>query len=154
MQNNNRMKQVEGLALAGKQVLYNPQMKGKLLTQLKPENPAQSAADVALSTILLVIQKGGANTPPDAIVPAGLVLVGDLLDYMEKADGIEVTEELTEQAIELFVQMALKAFTQGTGQPEQPAPAPAPAPGGAPAAQPAPGPTPAPAPTGLLGGAA
>lgn len=111
-----RMDKLQGLVLAGKKVLYDPSMKGKLLEGVTPEQPAKSAADVAATVMLLLIQKDAKGVAPDAVVPAGLVLVGEVLDFLSKAHGVEVDEAISEQAIGMFVNHMLGAFSD-QGQP-------------------------------------
>jgi hypothetical protein len=116
-QSNERMDKLQGLVLAGKKVMYDPSMKGKLLSGLRPEDPARSAADLAATLMMLIIQKDAGNVSPDLVVPAGLVLVGEALDFMAKSSDVEVTDDVSEQAVGMFVQNMLESFPQEGGQP-------------------------------------
>ena len=143
-----RMDKLQGLALAGKKLLYGDETNGKLLDGLDPANPAESAAQLAATVMMLLVQHKKEASPPDLIVPAGLVLVGEGLDVLEKTAQIEVTEEMSETAVGRFVNLMLETFNPEPSngpptvtEPDMAAPQP-----GAPApAQPAPAP-------GLLGG--
>ena len=147
-----RLSSVQKIVLAAKKVLYSEEMQGRMLKHLDPETPEKSAAEAALVVMGLLAHKSGGKMNPQSFVPAGLIVVADILDYMAKAFEVEITEEMTEAAIIQFTQGVLGLSENAPG--EEPAPPQATQPQTPPQAPQPPAPPPATPPqaTGLLGG--
>lgn len=83
------------VVLAGEKVMYSPQSHDMMIKQLKSsDNPAEAAGEgvAKLFAILLNQSKGTLNMR--AAIPAMTVLLCDVLDFMEKSMGVQVTPQL------------------------------------------------------------
>ena len=119
MQADPRIDGIKKLVFAGKKVLYSDQTQGKFLRQLDPNAPAESAAKVASVVVVLLVQQSQGQMTPDHVMPAGLILVGDLLDYMVKTFDIQIDDEVTKEAMRLFAEQMLDAFSGPAAADEQ-----------------------------------
>ena len=126
-----KMADMKRIVLAGKKALYSKETRDSLLQGLEP-TPESVGKTVAGVMALVLSQVGPEKAKPDLLIPAGVILVGDLLDFAAQAADVEVTEELGKASIVAFAQ----AMLDGTSQPPQAAPQPqaAPTPPGPPAA--------------------
>jgi len=118
-----KMKDMQRLVVAGKKVLYDETTRDKILAGLEPT--PESVGQTVMGVMGVVMsQVGPEKAKPDLIIPAGVMLVGDLLDFAAEAAGVEVTEELGKASIVAFAQAMMD---QTGGQAPAPEAAPAPA---------------------------
>jgi hypothetical protein len=88
-----KMKDMQRLVVAGKKVLYDETTREKTLAGLEPT--PESIGQTVMGVMGVVMsQVGPEKAKPDLIIPAGVMLVGDLLDFAAEAADVEVTEEL------------------------------------------------------------
>ena len=124
-----KMKDMQRLVVAGKKVLYDETTREKTLAGLEPT--PESIGQTVMGVMGVVMsQVGPDKAKPDLIIPAGVMLVGDLLDFAAEAADVEVTEELGKACIVAFAQ----AMMDQTGGQQAPTPEAAPMPPAAPAA--------------------
>jgi len=103
-----RLMKVQEIALAALRILYDEKMLDKFKPLMKGDDPVQAAAEVAYRLMLLVMMAAKMQMDPKNIIPAGTLLIGDVLDFIEKARGIKHTEEQADAAIELFVRKMME----------------------------------------------
>lgn len=107
-----KMFKIQKIVVAAQKLMYNP--KTKFIQSLEEGDPAQVAAKAAVSVMLILIQESQLKIDPSLIIPAGVIVVGDILDFLEQAGGVKHDENQVEQAVELFVKQIMAAV-----QPEQ-----------------------------------
>lgn len=109
-----RMKKVQNIALACQKMLYDSKLKDKFKPMLMDGNdPSEIAASVAHKLIMLSMIASKMEIDPNNVIPAGTIVVGDVLDFLEQARGIRHTDEQVELAIELFVRKMMDSVQGG-----------------------------------------
>lgn len=103
-----RLRNVQKMAMAGLKILYDEKMHQKFLPLLKGGDPVESAAEVAHRLMLLVMMAAKMEMDPKNVIPAGTLLIGDVLDFIQQARGITHTEEDVDRALELFVRKMME----------------------------------------------
>jgi len=139
-----KMDSMKRMVLACQKVIYTPPSSEKFLKYINPDDLPQSVGEVAALAITAIIDQGKMEgAPPDMVMPAGVTLVGDLLDYAKESFGVEVDDALTQEAIKAFltamvrgVQGAQALGQTGQSAPPEAAPQPPAAPPAAPQPQP------------------
>lgn len=136
-------KQFDRIVLAGMKLMYADQMEGYLREQIASGPPAQAAGQGAAKLLGVLQTKFNGTAPIEAMGPAGVVLVCEALDVLEKLGKAEVTPELVAEAMKeysaAYLQMlgitreklegmmgAAKQQDAPAAQAEQPAPSPQP----------------------------
>lgn len=109
---NARNEKVQQIILAAQKLMYSDKV--KFVESLGEGEPAQVAADAAVSVMLILIQESGFKIDPSLIIPAGTVVVGDILDFIGQAKDVEITEDIQYFALETFVKQMMEAV-QGEG---------------------------------------
>lgn len=97
------MQEVGQLVMAAQKVLYSEKTSKFIWQHIKTasKDPAKQAAAGALLALGVV---GGEvkNLNPETVVPAGVVLTADVLDFMSKVSGNEYDEAVHKRAITAF----------------------------------------------------
>lgn len=116
------MDKLKKIVVAGKMMLYSPKTSDQFSKYIDPNDLEHSAAVVVSLAMASLIQRGEAEAfPPDLVMPAGVVLVADYLDWLASATDTEVTEEMANGAVIAFAE-AMSEGVKGQGQqPAQPA---------------------------------
>lgn len=119
--------QIQKIALAAQKVMYSETTGKEFLKELRGDDVVQMAAKAATNVMMLLIAESKLKINPELIIPAGVMVIGDILDFIEQAKGIKHTEDQVESAIELFVKQMLSAVSpdQANQPPAQPANQPA-----------------------------
>lgn len=111
------MDRLKRIVLAGQAVLYDEKTSDGFIKHLDPDNLPQSVGMVTAMVMAILIDKGREKAvPPDLVIPAGALVANDLLDYACKLFDMEMSEELSMQAVQAFA----KAMQQGVAQSQQP----------------------------------
>lgn len=95
-------KAFDKIVLAGMKLMYSPQMEEHFITQATSGPPAQAAGQGAAKLVGLMLSKSKGTAPFAAMVPAGIVLLCECLDAMEKAGKAQVTPDLVAEAVKEF----------------------------------------------------
>lgn len=107
---------VHKIVLAAQHVMYAPEMRDKFIQSVKSKlavMPAPAAAALlAINLILVLIGQSGFKMNPQAIVPAGIMITGEILSFIEKATKVNITPEDSHKAIELFTKGILAKVSQ------------------------------------------
>lgn len=121
-----KMVDLQRLVIAGKKILYSAKTREKILAGLQP-TPESVGNTIAGVMGLILNQAGPDKAKPDLIVPAGVMLVGDLLKFLSETQDVEVTDELSKASIAAFAQVMVDQMgpAQQAQQPQQPAAQPA-----------------------------
>lgn len=112
--------QVQKIVLAAQKVMYSEKTGSEFLKMLQGEDVVKIAANAATNIMLILIAESKLKINPELIIPAGVIVIGDILDFIEKAKGTPHTEVQVEDAIEAFIQQVMAAMgTQKQGAQEQ-----------------------------------
>jgi hypothetical protein len=145
---------VQKLVSAGHQIMFSPQTRHMMQQQLQagPSNPEVIGAGIA-KLVALLYHESKKTAPVQALIPAGMLLLFDGLQFLSDAGAVQVTPQFlaqcTQAAGSALLQMLgvkpeqMQAAIDQARAKAQPAAAP-----GAPGAMP-----PAPAPRGIVGAA-
>lgn len=110
--------QVQKIALAAQKVMYGEKTGKEFMKSLQGDDVVSMTANAATNVMLLLISESQLKINPELIIPAGVVVVGDIMDFIEKARGIQHTDDDVEAAIEMFVKQIMSAVG-GDQQPQQ-----------------------------------
>lgn len=120
-----KMFQMKKIVLAAQKVLYGDKTRARFLKMMKGDDLVQIASNITTTIMLILISESRMKINPELIIPAGVIVIGDILDFVEKAKGAKHTEVQVEDSIEAFVKQIMSAVQkpqQSPGQqpPEQP----------------------------------
>lgn len=102
---------VARVSAAGQKMMYAPEMREMLVEEVSADRPVPLKLAHAVSGLMLMLdqQAKQGGIPQEAWFPAGLDLLGEAAEVLEKATGEPVTqEEFNEAARTMFVIMAKK----------------------------------------------
>lgn len=112
--------QVQKIVLAAQKVMYSEKTGSEFLKMLQGDDVVKIAANAATNIMLILIGESKMQINAELIIPAGVIVIGDILDFIEKAKGTPHTEVQVEDAIEAFIrQMMASMGAQEQGAPEQ-----------------------------------
>lgn len=112
---------IQKISLAAQKLMYDESTRGDFMKMLHGDDVVQIAANAATNVMLILIKESGFEMNKESIIPAGVVVIGDILDFLEQSKGFKHTEAQVEDAIEAFVKQMMSAVsgTQATQvQPE------------------------------------
>lgn len=99
-------KHIASIVKAAQHVMYSPETRkmflGRLKKQLQAKPPAEAAASTAVDIITLLAAQSQFSMNAKAIVPAGILITGEVLSFISKAFDKPVTEEVSNMAMQLF----------------------------------------------------
>lgn len=110
---------VQKIVLAAQKVMYSEKTGAEFRKMLQGDDVVQTAAKAATSVMLILISESKLQIDPQLIIPAGVVVVGDVLDFIEQAQGIKHDENQVEESVELFIKQIMQAVSPE--QPQEPA---------------------------------
>ena len=138
------MESFERVVLAGKKVMYSPQMEDTIKQELAGDGPIEKKLAFAVAGLIAMLDKQAKpRIPVQLIVPAAIELVHDAADFVKSAGlAPDITPEQVKTATQLVTMVVLKIYGANeqqiadamTGKAKQPAPAAAPEPAQPPAA--------------------
>lgn len=113
--------QVQKIVLAAQKVMYGEKTGSEFLKMLQGDDVVKIAANAATNIMLILIGESKLQVNAELIIPAGVIVIGDVLDFIEKAKGTPHTEVQVEDAIEAFIQQIMAAMgAQKQGAAQQP----------------------------------
>lgn len=112
--------QIQKIALAAQKVMYGEKTGKEFLKTLQGDDVVQMASKAATNVMMILIAESNLRINPELVIPAGVIVVGDILDFIEKAKGITHTEAQVEDAIEAFVTQMMAAVGKTPQQAQQP----------------------------------
>lgn len=98
------------IVLAGMKLMYAPQTEKMLRQQINSGEPPQAAGQGAAKVVGLLLAKSKGTAPFKAMIPAGIMLTCEALDFMEKAGKAQLTPELVSQAVQEFGSAVLQVI--------------------------------------------
>lgn len=114
------MKRVNKVVMAAQTIMYNPKTSKMFMKELQSSgsSPEERAGNSAAGVIAILMQEANGKMDPQTIVPAGVIIVADLMDFIEKTEELEFGEEENNAAIKIFLDKMVSAA--GGEQPQQP----------------------------------
>lgn len=113
-QQNPKQQMLGKLIQAAEKLMYSPKTRPLFMKLLDREGDRLDiAADAAVKVVLTIVDETKGQINPALIAPAGVAVTGDVLDFMQKTENLQVTEEMTHQAIKLFLQKLDAAVKAG-----------------------------------------
>lgn len=110
------MNSVQRVVLAAQKIMYSKQTHGFFMKQLDAfEDPREKAGMGALALIGILMKESGGKVDPRTVVPVGVILVADILDFIGKTTGQDFTEDDNKQAMVIFLQK-ITQLVGGGGQ--------------------------------------
>lgn len=96
---------------AGMKVLYDPESQAEIKQHLAGPGDMGTKLGEGIATIMLhMFQQSNATMPPNVMIPAGIFLVVDAADFLEKSGKYDISDADTGNAIQLMIQNLMKAF--------------------------------------------
>ena len=107
---------IERMVIAGRKIIYDPQTNQMLLEQFQ-NLPAGSDADRlaqgAASIMSMIAEQSKGPFPADAAMPAAVIIMADVADFLGEAGMIEVTDDLIAEATQALAGYMLKKLGIG-----------------------------------------
>lgn len=101
---------LQKVVLAGLKVMFSPQSHGLMQKQLQAPGPMpQKLGQGVAGLVCLLFQQSKRTIPPQLLIPAGVILMGHVVDFLKKAQQ-PVSGSDVGQGFELMVSEILRAF--------------------------------------------
>lgn len=98
---------------AAQKLMYSEKTRPLFLKLLEGKDKLDVASTAAVKVILTIVDETKGQLDPVLVVPAGVAIVGDILDFIEKTEGVEISTEQTHQAVQMFLQKIQQAIKNG-----------------------------------------
>ena len=131
------MEAFERVVLAGKKIMYSPQMEDTINQELAGEGPIEKKLAEAVAGLITILDRQAKpRIPVQLIIPAAIELVHDAADFVKSAGLVpDITPEQVKTATQLVTMVVLKVYGANeqqiadamTGRAKQAAAAPEPA---------------------------
>jgi hypothetical protein len=106
-----QMSAFERIVVAGEKIMYSPQTRHMLQSQLgKNGDPTEIAGEGVAKLMGIMLQKSKGTMPMKAAIPAAQVLLCEGLDFMEQAGLVQVSDEVIAQATKAMMAYLLQIF--------------------------------------------
>jgi hypothetical protein len=93
---------------AGMKVMFSEQTHSLFIKQLEAEGDiGENIGQGMAGMMLLLFQKSNQKMPPEIIIPAGMYLMMEGVDFLEKITGEEITPDILATASQVFIEMTL-----------------------------------------------
>jgi hypothetical protein len=102
----NQQQAIKQAVNAGMKMLFGKDTHNQLFDAIRPEDQVPLADELgagATNLMLLMYAHSKQTMPPDAIVPAGTILLAKACEFINESGMAAVTDEDYSQALELFV---------------------------------------------------
>lgn len=92
---------VQRIVLAGMKVMFSPETHHLMLQAIQTDSDPAHAVGMGVTQLLTLLWKESKGTMPiPALVPAGILLCCEGLDFMEKSGMIKVTPDIVDNAVQ------------------------------------------------------
>ena len=115
------MEQFERVVLAGKKVMYSPQMEDTIKEELAGDGPIEKKLAFAVAGLIAMLDKQAKpKLPVKVIVPAAIELLYDAADFISNAGlAPAITPEQLKTATQAMVMLVLKMYGSNDEQIKQ-----------------------------------
>lgn len=118
------MNRVNKVVMAAQRIMYGDKTSKTFMKQLQTagKTPEERAGMAAAGLIGMLMQQANGKMDPRALVPAGVILVADIMDFIAQTEGDEFGEEENNEAIKIFLEQLTQAAGGQQQEPAQEAP--------------------------------
>jgi hypothetical protein len=96
---------------AGMRVMFSEQTHDMMIEQLQQEGDfAQNVGNAIAGLMLLLFEKSNKTMPGEVIIPAGIYLLAQGADFIEKVTGEQVTPDVLATATQVMIDTLMKKF--------------------------------------------
>lgn len=96
---------------AGMKVMFSEQTHQFMIEELQKEGDlAQRIGEAIAGLMLLLYQKSNNTMPGEVIIPAGVYLLGQGADFLEKVTGEEITPDILAGAMQVMIETLSTKF--------------------------------------------
>lgn len=101
----------ERVVVAGMKVMFSKESHKFMLKEMQGQGPvAQRLGQGIAGLMLLLFKESNETMPPEVIIPAGIELLMQAVDFVRKTDMGEVSNKDIGDATEIMIQMILEKF--------------------------------------------
>jgi hypothetical protein len=96
---------------AGMKVMFSEQTHQFMIEELQQEGDlAQRIGEAISGLMLLLYQKSNNTMPGEVVIPAGVYLLGQGADFLEKVTGEEITPDILAGAMQVMIETLSTKF--------------------------------------------
>ena len=116
---------VQNIVKVAHVMMYSDKTKDQFMGELKAhlgsgDQPKLAAAQTALSVMTLLAHTSGYKMAQQAFIPAGIMIAGEILDFIGAIQNHKPSEKDAQDTIMLFIE-EVKKMASKAQQPQQPA---------------------------------
>ena len=121
---------IDNVVKAAHAFMYSNETKQHFMDELrihmKEGDPVSAAANTAVGVIMLLVSQSKFQMNQKAVIPAGIMIAGEILDFIYGSMGKKASEKDAHATIEMFIKLLQDAISKimagGQAQPDaQPA---------------------------------
>jgi len=102
----NQLEAYQKIVTAGLKLAYSDKLGKAMMTELsKAKDPVSEVVKGSVGIILVLYQQSGKTMPLEPIVPAGMALVLEGLDVLDKIGKIAINAETIDRATEDYIEL-------------------------------------------------
>jgi hypothetical protein len=99
------------VVVAGMKIMFSKETHGVMLKEMQKEGPvAQRLGQGVAGLMLVMVKESNETMPPQIIIPAGVELLMQAVDFMKKTDMAYPTNEEIGQAMQIMITTILEKF--------------------------------------------
>jgi hypothetical protein len=99
------------VVVAGMKIMFSKETHGVMLKEMQKEGPvAQRLGQGVAGLMLVMVKESNETMPPQIIIPAGVELLMQAVDFMKKTDLANPTNEEIGQAIQIMITTIMEKF--------------------------------------------
>ncbi len=105
------------VVLAGKKIMFDKKSHQKVREVIQGDGPLGVRLGKGIATLMLMLyNESQATMPPAVIIPAGVNLLGEAVDYIRKTKMEEINNNVVAQAIQVFVEAIVQSYGGDTNK--------------------------------------
>lgn len=114
------LERINKVVMAAQTIMYNPKTSKMFMKELQSSGGTaeERAGNAAAGVIAILMQQANGKMDPHTVIPAGVIIVADLMDFIGQTEGQEFGEAENNEAIKIFVEKIIQAT--GGGQEQMP----------------------------------
>lgn len=110
----------ERVVIAGMKVMFSKESHQFMLKEIQGQGPvAQKLGMGVAGLVLLLFKESNETIPPEVIIPAGVELIMQAVDFVRQTEMGEITNKDIGDAMEIMIQTVLEKFGVNPAQMEQ-----------------------------------
>jgi len=113
-QPNAKQQMLPKVLAAAQKLMYSEKTRPMFMRLLEGDgDKIDIASSAAVKVILTIVDETKGRIDGDVVPPAGVAIVGDVLDFMEKSEDIQFTADDTHKAVAMFLEKLQAAIAKG-----------------------------------------